>query len=916
MKKIFQITVLALLLAGCGSLKQGWNNFTAYYNTFYNAKKFYNAGLEKNRNQLPEINPMQPIRVYPSPTNAGMEDFEIAIEKGSSILLNHENSKFVIPALFIIGKSYFYRSEFFAALEKFHELETLASGEDRQQAIFWLGRTYLELSNLSQGIEELEFELDDEETWTPVWRAKTEIVLGELYVELENWEASANYLVNSLSEIEDHTIKARTHFLLGQVYEKMGDLNRALFAYMQINNLRIDYDLEFNATKKQAETSRKIGNYDYAVTLYQQMRRDDKFLEYRSDLQYEIARSLQMKGDQEGAIRNYNEVLKNDAQPASPVTMGRTYYGLGEIYRDDVKDLQMAAAYFDSAASQRIDENQLEDEFNARELADSFGEYVTVKQNIAEKDSLLNLAEMEPEELENFIEELRQREMEKVEDELERLRDQRDQMLVADQNQETVQAASTTEYGFLNIESSTRVADASLQFQAVWGDRPLVNNWRRRSAISGSRFDQISEGSEDSTVQNGGELLSTGVRPAIDTSNIPFTEDQKKEVKSEIEALNYRLGNTFFLSLDMPDSAKVYYKKVIDSGYNEDLVTKSLYSIAEVELLQDNMEEAEKWYSLLEEKDPGSVYSSRLAERLGIESPTEGREAENSSLVESNSNLSTDADSVAFVQNSDDQLIMLADSGSSEAIRPYLLLERANEYVQEARNEPGIDEEIERWLEEREEIESIRSQFETLKDSASVMLPDTSLTQELKQYWQQITDSTFSEPKFTEEYPFSGAYWDSARTVLQQIEDQYASSQIMPQVRILQETLANPGTDTILVSDSLSTSSMEWTSTQSTSEFIKCEELGINLDMEGGMDAFMNSLSFPSWTNDVSIRGELEYLFTIDPNGTIRSYEQLSRMDRSGIPQAVENGFEQSLQFTPPPNGEQVQCTVVFPFNL
>ncbi|MDX1640275.1 MAG: hypothetical protein R3220_01165 [Balneolaceae bacterium] len=910
MRKIFQIAVLAFLIAGCGSLKQGWNNFTAYYNTFYNAKKFYNSGLEKNKNQLPEINPNQPIRVHRPPTNAGLEDFEKAIEKGSGILRNHNDSKYVIPALFIIGKSYYYRSGYFAALEKFQELNTIASGENRQEAIVWLGLTYLEMSNYDQGIEVLQYELDNEMEWTPKWRAEAQVVLGELHTALENWETAAEYLQNSIVEIEGEGKKARTHFLLGQVFENIGDLNRALFSYTQINDLRTDFDLEFNATRKQAEVSRQIGSYDYAVSIYQKMRRDDKFLDYRSDLQYEIARSLQLKGDYNAAVSNYNNVLSDRAQPPSNITIAKTYYGLGEIYRDDLEDLGLAAAYFDSAASQRVDQSLLAEDFDARELATSFGEYVNIKQNIAEKDSLLNLAGMDSEELEQFIEELRQQELAKMEEELEQMQSQRDQMLVVDSTQEPVQAASTTEYGFLNIESPTRLADASLQFQAIWGDRPLADNWRRREAVSGSRFDQIVESGTDSAVQTNGELTSTGIQPTIDTSDIPFSEEAKQEMKTEIEALNYRLGNVFFLSLDMPDSAKVYYQKVIESGYNEDLVTKSMYSIAEVELLQNNTDQARQWYQKLRERNLAATYTNRLADRLGLEHEDETGQTESEPEFEYRSILENDSTLAS------QELVMLSDSASNESVRPYILLDAAKNYMLKAKDQPGFEEEMQQWFEEQREIESQREQFEALKDSARTMLADTSLTEQQEQYWNQIADSTFTEPDISETFPFEGALWDSTRSILQQIENQYSASKIMPQVNILQQTLAKPSQDSAMARDSLSANEVPTSRGEVEAAYQSCSDLGIHVDVDGGIESFMSSLSYPSWTEDVSIRGELEYLFTIEPDGTIQSYEQLSRMDRSGIPQAVEAGIDNTLRFTPHENEGEVRCTAVFPFNL
>lgn len=898
MRKIVQITVLVFLLAGCGSLNQGWNNFTAYFNTYYNAKKFYNSGLEKNQNQQPDINPLVPIRIHESPTDAGLEDFAKAIEKGSAILREHNDSKYVVPALFIIGKSYYYRSDFFAALEKFEELDALAEGVERHEAIVWMGRTYLEMSNFDQGIEVLEFELDSEEFWLPHWEAEAQLVLAELHTELENWDTAAGYLESALPGIVNQEKQAKTHFLFGQVLENMGELNRALFQYTQVNSLRTDFDLEFNATRKQAEVSREIGNYDYAVTIYQRMRRDDKFLEYRGDLQYEIARSLQLKGDQTSAVENYNRVLRNRMQPASTFTLAKTYYGLGEIYRDEYQNLGRAAAYFDSAATQRVDESMLADDFNAQELARSYGEYVSIKENISQRDSLLNLAEMDEEELNAFLDELRQQELEKMEEELDRIRDQRDQMLVADQSQEPVQAATTTEYGFLNIESPTRLADASLQFQAIWGDRPLADNWRRRAAVSGSRFDQISEAEADSEENGNGNLRATGIQPKIDTSDIPFSDEAKSDMNREIESFNYRLGNLFFLFLDMPDSAGVYYKKVADSGYDKDLAIRSLYSMAEVELLQNREEEAEKLYDELKARAPNSIYTERLAERLEIET-TENVQYENESDFE-----------MIIAENDSSQ-----QSSEAESIRPFLMLDEAKTYMRQARNQPGFDEQIRLWFDEQQEIESKREQFEELKDSAQVMLADTTLAQDQQQYWQQIADSTFQAPISTEIYPFEGAYWDSTRSILQRIETEYSASTVMPQVQVLQKTLAEPQAASLQESDSTSVQEPDMTENQPEG-YPRCEDVGITMNLEGGMNSFMNSLTYPEWTQDVSLRGELQYLFVIEPNGTIQSYEQLSRMDRSGIPQAVENGIETSLTFESHSSVEPVECTVVFPFNL
>jgi hypothetical protein len=287
-----------------------------------------------------------------------------------------------------------------------------------------------------------------------------------------------------------------------------------------------------------------------------------------------------------------------------------------------------------------------------------------------------------------------------------------------------------------------------------------------------------------------------------------------------------------------------------------------------------------------------------LAERLGIQQP----------------------ENVQFEDDSSFNLIIAEDDSSqqsseAESIRPFLMLDEAKTYMRQARNQPGFDEQIRLWFNEQKEIESKSEQFEELKDSAQVMLADTTLAEGQQQYWQQIADSTFQAPTTTEIYPFEGAYWDSTRSILQRIETDYSASTVMPQVQVLQETLARPQTDSLQVNDSTIVQQQSTTENEPQA-YPSCEELGITMNLDGGMNTFMNSLTYPEWTEDVSLRGELQYLFVIEPDGNIQSYEQLSRMDRSGIPQAVENGIESNLTFNPHPSEEPVECTVIFPFNL
>lgn len=78
----------------------------AFYNTFYNAEKYYHEGVEKQKT---------------SPTQA-KTNFDKAVEKSALVISKYPRSKFTPQALFIIGMSYYYLGDYTKAIPKFENL--------------------------------------------------------------------------------------------------------------------------------------------------------------------------------------------------------------------------------------------------------------------------------------------------------------------------------------------------------------------------------------------------------------------------------------------------------------------------------------------------------------------------------------------------------------------------------------------------------------------------------------------------------------------------------------------------------------------------------------------------------------------------------------------------------------------------
>ena len=115
-----RIIILILLIIGLSSC--------AYFNTFYNAQKYYEDGIRPLKNG----------------GNVNKSLLDKSIEKSSKILQFHPKSEYVDDALLLIGKSYMYIGEYTKAIRKFTELmDYFPDSKFSDEALYFMGKTYL-----------------------------------------------------------------------------------------------------------------------------------------------------------------------------------------------------------------------------------------------------------------------------------------------------------------------------------------------------------------------------------------------------------------------------------------------------------------------------------------------------------------------------------------------------------------------------------------------------------------------------------------------------------------------------------------------------------------------------------------------------------------------------------------------------
>ena len=722
------LLVFPLLIQGCGTtLQSGWRDFNAYFNTYYNAKTSFERGVELQENQDFRINPERPIRIHPTPPRAGQSHFEDAIQKSADVIRFHPQSRWVDSAIEMMGRSYFYQQQFFSADQKFVELlSTTSDPEMRQRAILWRGRAALELDNYLQGINYIEARLFSTEfDWEPEIASEVKLILAQLLVERNEYDDAVFYLEEALPEVDSRKLEMKAHFLHGQLLEDLEEYDRSFDAYDRATHRsNPSYDLIYHAERKMGIVARKRGDLDWAMDHFRAMSRDDRHFEYIADIEYEIARTLHDQGQYTAAKEKYDQVLRRRSQNPTREVQAQIYYGLAEIYRDFYQDFSTTAAYFDSSAQQASNIEELPSGFDADVMSRSYGEYSRLQAEVLRLDSLLWLGELSEAEFDSVVTNIREQKLAELE---EQQQEQRRQHMVTPEDIEEAgeQADEVTENGFLNHKNPQLVQQNTQAFQAYWGSRPLVDDWRRMEAVRMSIVRQFEEEGEevedvDEAIEEAAGAQAQTIE--LDFSEIPFTEEEQQETRHNIASHEYEIGNVFFTSLAMPDSAAIYYRSVMGRFPDSELAPQAIYSLSELYQSAGDSVQAMQYAMQLVDFYPKTVYAERMADRymLDLERPEEEMSREDSIRYE----FEEIKDMSAGVGRAE-QLQRFAETYPDSEAAPEALYRSVMDYIQTAREDEQFtyrmnDLSFTRYIWEQE-----KQVFQGLQDSVRSLMEDS-----------------------------------------------------------------------------------------------------------------------------------------------------------------------------------------------
>lgn len=596
LQKITLILMSLLLLAACSRkkntfLSRNYHAVTGEFNALYNGGLALDKGNAElaltYRDNFWEVLPVERLELKEEegvPDEAPNPDFERAEEKAAKAIQKHsiyiggkEYNPQIDEAYMMLGKARYFDQRFIPAMDAFNFiLSKYPTSNSINDAKVWKAKANIRLSNEDVAIEDLEDmmkrdELDDNAL------ADATAILAQAFINLDSLDAALPYIKTASEYVRDNELKGRYAYIKGQIYNRLELKDSA--------NMAFDEVIELNRKSPRVYMINayieKARNFNYD--------KEDKvaFLELLFDLEKNrenrpfLDRIYNQIGEYylnteniDTAVIYYNKSIKNYKDDR--IMQSVNYSTLAEI-NFDAAEYKDAGKYYDSTLTFLEENTRSWRRFKKkRENLDDVIKY----EDIATlNDSLLRLAGMsEAQLLAYFTEYTAGLKQKAIEDSIANAKEEKK---IANNEFYKKQTKGTGDNapggGKFYFYNPSTVAFGKQEFQRVWGNRQLEDNWRRSEKQStGINSEEVSTVEAVPIAEN--ELF----KPETYISQIPKEPKAIDSITKERDFAYYQLGLIYKEKFKEYGLAANRLEKLLSYNPEERLILPSKYNLVKI----------------------------------------------------------------------------------------------------------------------------------------------------------------------------------------------------------------------------------------------------------------------------------------------------------------------------------------------
>jgi tetratricopeptide (TPR) repeat protein len=583
------IFLVLLLISACSAEKTGilntaFHNTTAHYNAyFYSKEKIREIEQLIDRNFEQDYNRI--LRLYPAlDSNVAKQykkDSDEAIKKASIAIERHPNSKWIDDSYMMVGLARMYDYDFVNAINTFKYINKVSKDHPtRHRALIYLMRTFTESGDYQNSVAVFDYlrkqKLNKDNT--------KNLYLQNAYM----YQLKGDYdkLVYNLTEAEPYLKKkdkhGRIYFIIGQVYQELGFESEAYRFYKKCLSTNPPYELDFYSRLNMAQVTELSSKSDVrnARKHFAKLLNDKKNRDFKDKIYFELAEFEFKQNNLTEAIGYFNESIQNGKNNR---VKGESYLRLGQIYYDSIRNYETSKAYYDSALITLPKDFENYDKLEDRQKI--LANFVEQIKTIQLQDSLLTLAKLDTAavriKFETFIE---AEEHAKLASNKKSKRQARTPSTSPSGIYDANNTYGTTEWYFTN---QSAIALGQNEFQRIWGNLKLEDNWRRSSKTVIARQVTQADLNEPSATTEPAPPpvaeMDKSSRINAMLAAIPRSIEQQTTALKKIEDATFKLGDIYYFQLIEKLNAYKTFNKLIsrfsDSPYEPEALYK-LYLLA------------------------------------------------------------------------------------------------------------------------------------------------------------------------------------------------------------------------------------------------------------------------------------------------------------------------------------------------
>ncbi len=316
----FSIVVIVLLtMTSC-----------VYFNTFYNAKLFFSEAEKLRSEQETEFL-----------INNITDKYSKVIEKSDIVINNHPDSKYLVDALFLKGRSHYYRREYDLSESTFNTLISKNEDDYLLLAEYWLALNKWKSGKPQPALEDLNqiiLKTEDRELLAQIYQSQAEI-----YLEQKQDSIAVSALEKAAELTKNRNDKANIYYRLAELAYEIHSYESAIDYYNSVIKYSFSNERVMEANLKIVQRYRDLNDLKKASKEIQSMLNNPEYSTIHGELELELAKLKLDQNNIKASILILEDIV---VKYPKTDTSAEAFYLLGEQSLLNRRDFEKADFYY------------------------------------------------------------------------------------------------------------------------------------------------------------------------------------------------------------------------------------------------------------------------------------------------------------------------------------------------------------------------------------------------------------------------------------------------------------------------------------------------------------------------------------------------------------------------------------------